>query len=1628
MTKNPLSPTFFRRTACLIAGVVIVCAGLTGFGQDKVTEADRRKGWQTLAELGDGFVIWESNRTGSWRLWRRNLDGSRLRQLSSEEKRRDHFCPHISPDGEKLVYISYPQGCHGYKAIPKGAKCPLHLIKPDGTGDRIIAASARAYFEDRGAVWLSNDKLIYIAGDGATCQLNLASGKTTRLTKKGHEKYGFLLNRTKAFGVQGVPAFSVYDPRTRSILPRKRHGGCQPYFSHDGVWGFWTGGAGGPLKRIHLASGKTSNIIEKNDKRMPTGRGYLYFPMLSRCGRLFAFAASPNQHDHFKSDYDIFIAASDPKTLELIGKPVRYSFDRGNDRFPDVFLTDLALGRHQGEAPFTVTLRPDGPAVKWNWQVGDRTMKQRGVLKHTFNNPGSFTVTARHGGRLLRGRITVEKAKPPILVTAALRKEREIVIAFDEPVQTDGLKLKLGSGTPVATWRLENSDTTLVVTVGAKPPAEDWLFVEGIHDRAQRPNAMASRKVRIKAPVWPVNRDGLVFLWDTGDRPNLVTDPQTGKSRTYRIRARGRARLNHDYAMELAGGAYLVEEADEGLLKACRKTGELSIEAVLLPANLEQGGPARIITFSNDWSSRNVTLGQQKNKLILRLRTPKTGPNGAKPELSLCPVSAGKQTHVIVTYKKGRIVGYQDGKQVFSTNKVTGDFSNWSPHHFLFGDEWSEDRDWSGTLEGIAIYNRALGPEEAKQNAAMYRDRLLVRTPVPKYEIEAKLLAKSKLPTLKEIAPYREALACYEYEVASARNIAPASKRTDKAGTEGIPPPAKRIRVVHWVLLDGQTLPAAKIPAGSRVRSIIEPFDQNPQLERFYQSDTLEEDFEVPLFFAVTTPTVTAPPPARTPKQAEGLEEYATWTVELWADPVQEVSTEKTKDRGNVLRIHFSPGKHGKAALSRPLEMDLSKAGRLLFDVRHTGTKPIGISCAFWTLPDRQFFESPIRELPSGTWQRDVEIDLQSANFKSAATNWEYRTALQNRKRTVQLTFIINYGDAGKGTVWIDRARLDQGPGVRQGRKRAQLAPRTPGKANEQARRLLGRDFDGARILALQNHSVVSVTLGTGTLKTLAVFKKKAGQGFTRPWWSADGKEIVFSRGEKAYRMNADGSELRAIAIGKKAYSASFWDDPRTGERCIVCMTANGKHWYPKNKGVGQTWLYRPESGKQIKLADFPCGGSLSRDGTHLGEAYGGCLLVDLQKGKFHVLYGGKQACNATMSPDNTYRLMHLYLPHRYFGIRNKYDKELWRIEQPKGSQEWQHSRWSNHPDFCMATAKFGAKYKMVIVKIATKEMVILKEYEGSWSVPHLWLPSAATRAAGTVATAVQGPIDHLRLDTLKNYKEKIAQASDYSRIIAELRGLSDPEARKILSALTEAGEKMLAEAGDSADALESQAIYREVSAKYRTHPLGLKAAAILKSSDFKRQVVAAKKLGELNELSKKLVTEKGAKARFSDPDFHKRNRVVLGQMTAILNELRDRYSDTAATTAALEIAATLDLPQETEAARNDKLVVETTILKPSTVPTAQQIAPYKSCITYVACRVEKVLSGQYDERSIVVVHWGMKDKKHTPAAAWSPGQRQRLFLDPFDSHKDLARITKADDADVLELVPYWALKVQNLK
>ena len=364
------------------------------------------------AGLGDGFVVWESNRSGAWRIWSRRLDGSELRQLSPDVPGEQHGCPHISPDGQRLSYMSFRTGEEAYPAFSsQGKSGVLHLMRSDGSDVKVIAPSARTYFERRAVVWHSPTQLVYIDNEtGYTKRLDLDTGELTSLTNAPPPDHGaWLIDRTLRYATTGTPGFALYDASTARVSARRMLGGCQPYFTHDGRWGYWVAGAGGPILRMDLASETTSYIVRKHDLRMPEDRRYVYFPMFSRSGLLFAMAASAYQHDHFQADYDVFVVPSDPDTLELIDPPVRMTSHTATDRYPDVYLAPIELGRHYVEAPHTLSFASGEYADGWTWDYADGSTTASGTDGYTYTRPGRYQVRARKGDRAITGQVIVRQ-------------------------------------------------------------------------------------------------------------------------------------------------------------------------------------------------------------------------------------------------------------------------------------------------------------------------------------------------------------------------------------------------------------------------------------------------------------------------------------------------------------------------------------------------------------------------------------------------------------------------------------------------------------------------------------------------------------------------------------------------------------------------------------------------------------------------------------------------------------------------------------------------------------------------------------------------------------------------------------------------------------------------------------------------------------------------------------------------------------------------------------------------------------------------------------------------------------------------------------------------------------------
>ncbi len=100
-----------------------------------------------------------------------------------------------------------------------------------------------------------------------------------------------------------------------------------------------------------------------------------------------------------------------------------------------------------------------------------------------------------------------------------------------------------------------------------------------------------------------------------------------------------------------AGTLLRTEGPAAAVARRLRETHAFTLRVRCATDDANQDGPARIVSYSRDVEHRNFTLGQQGADLVFRLRTPKTGVNGNRPELIIPGVFADRQPRdVLVTY------------------------------------------------------------------------------------------------------------------------------------------------------------------------------------------------------------------------------------------------------------------------------------------------------------------------------------------------------------------------------------------------------------------------------------------------------------------------------------------------------------------------------------------------------------------------------------------------------------------------------------------------------------------------------------------------------------------------------------------------------------------------------------------------------------------------------------------------------------------------------------------------------------------------------------------------------------------------------------------------------------------
>lgn len=170
--------------------------------------------------------------------------------------------------------------------------------------------------------------------------------------------------------------------------------------------------------------------------------------------------------------------------------------------------------------------------------------------------------------------------------------------------------------------------------------------------------------------------------------------------------------------VELAQGQIISPSPSPALFESLVTGSGMAIEVWIQPADNQQRGPARILSYSINPYLRNFTLAQQKADLQVRLRTERTNLNGTNQMLTVHNVfSQAKPIHLIVSYDFKVQNVFVDGSLKANSPMPGGHFKNWNPdYRLILGNEATGNRPWSGTIAYVAIYNQPLDARDARQH------------------------------------------------------------------------------------------------------------------------------------------------------------------------------------------------------------------------------------------------------------------------------------------------------------------------------------------------------------------------------------------------------------------------------------------------------------------------------------------------------------------------------------------------------------------------------------------------------------------------------------------------------------------------------------------------------------------------------------------------------------------------------------------------------------------------------------------------------------------------------------------------------------------------------------------------
>lgn len=397
--------------------------------------------------------------------------------------------------------------------------------------------------------------------------------------------------------------------------------------------------------------------------------------------------------------------------------------------------------------------------------------------------------------------------------------------------------------------RLEKS----VVLAQGRKAITPAVWIEG---GGADPSTLTQEPVVVPKPVkkpWPSTTDGLVFAWESARKERDQPLPMAPAS----LKAGGFATVGRQFQMNLSGGSYEADaESAAKIAQACAASSGWSMELILTERTTQPPVSVRLAALLAADGREQFALYRVDRKLVLRVLlggTPER-PAAVYPViLTNLAIEGDRPVQVQITLRNNRVGCWVDGQMMKSFELESSGLAAWGPGKLIFGDPKPYGTPWTGWMERVAIYGRALSDEECRTSAATASQWTEGRTRPTRSKVQAKLVDQpapaSAAPVPASNPPANPgdslSLSIWEVEQVFMGQV-----------TE------KRIAVAQWDQLRGVPVPPVTSETGKSAELWLESWDDHPELEGLPLRESPQAN-SLPRFFLGKSlaPPASAPTP-----------------------------------------------------------------------------------------------------------------------------------------------------------------------------------------------------------------------------------------------------------------------------------------------------------------------------------------------------------------------------------------------------------------------------------------------------------------------------------------------------------------------------------------------------------------------------------------------------------------------------------------------------------------------------------------------------------------------------------------------------------------------------------------------